>query len=644
MIKDIMAENERALPNGREMAMLRENFPSCFTADGSFDLERFKEFLSDKVNVTNEGYELKFLGKNYARLLASLDTMTVVVPDEVHNAQPENANSQNVFITGDNLDALTHLQKAYSYGIKCIFIDPPYNTGTDGFIYSDSFNFSDEELSTKLSISLEQAQRILQLTKRGSASHSAWLTFMLPRLLKARDLLADDGAIFITIDDNEYANLKCLCDEIFSEGNFLGTFIWHKKLTGGYDNDNVNTQHDYILTYARNIDHFSVNLRSEDSKYKLVDEKTGKKFKWDSLWNVGGLTYSKSLDYPIKAPDGSDIWPIGERGVAFWLWSAEHVERNRDELKFSKDKDGTWKVYKKVYASDGLIPGTITLLDKKKVGGNTNASDEIKALFDNNKVFDYPKPTALLKNLIDRIVVDGDTILDFFAGSASTADAVMQLSLEPGHQGLRFIMVQLPEKIYETVNGKEVPLQKKAAVAAFKMGLRTIDQIGMERIKRAAARIRREHPDITADLGFRHYTLVEPEGTTLDRLESFNPSGNESLAVVNTILDDFGVPTVLATWLVRDGYGFTTAAEAVDFADYMGYRMDKHLYLISPDLSDAAITAIADRFELDSSFNPENVVLFGYSFTWTEIESLKINLARLRGSEKNLRINFDIRY
>ena len=200
MIKDILTMNECAAPNSREIAVLREHFPACFKDDGSFDIERFKESLTDKVNITHEGYELRFLGKNYARLLASLDTTTVVVPDEIHNAEPENVASENIYISGDNLDALKHLLKSYSGKVKCIYIDPPYNTGSDGFIYNDNFNFTTEELSEKLSISEEQAQRILDLTKRGSASHSAWLMFLYPRLLLARDLLTKDGVILISID------------------------------------------------------------------------------------------------------------------------------------------------------------------------------------------------------------------------------------------------------------------------------------------------------------------------------------------------------------------------------------------------------------------------------------------------------------
>lgn len=178
MIKGIMAANESVAPNSREMDILKEYFPSCFHSDGSFDLTRFQEFLNDKVAVAHEGYELKFLGKNYARLLASVDTTTVIVPDEEHNSKPENAHSENIYISGDNLDGLKHLLKSYSRKVKCIYIDPPYNTGKDDFAYNDSFDFSVEELSEKLSISEEDAKRIIDLTKRGSSSHSAWLLFM----------------------------------------------------------------------------------------------------------------------------------------------------------------------------------------------------------------------------------------------------------------------------------------------------------------------------------------------------------------------------------------------------------------------------------------------------------------------------------
>lgn len=274
MIKDIISANERVTLNGKEMSVLRENFPACFRADGSFDITRFSEFLKDKIDISHEGYELKFLGKNYAKMLASLDTETVIVPDEAHNSLPENINSENVYISGDNLDGLKHLLKSYAGQVKCIYIDPPYNTGSDGFVYNDKFNFTVEELVEKLSIDEEQAQRILDLTNRGSASHSAWLMFMYPRLQLAKGLLSKDGVIFISIDDNEQGNLKLVCDDIFGEQNFAGQIAVVNNLKGRNDRANIATTHEYLLMYvSENFVSGGLPLTDEQKKqYKYTDE------------------------------------------------------------------------------------------------------------------------------------------------------------------------------------------------------------------------------------------------------------------------------------------------------------------------------------------------------------------------------------
>jgi len=313
-----------------------------------------------------------------------------------------------LIIKGNNLLALHSLKKQFTRKIKLIYIDPPYNTGNDGFKYNDNFN------------------------------HSTWLTFMKNRLEVAKELLRDDGVIFVSIDDNQQAYLKILMDEIFDKDNFIGQFIWYKKLTGGYDNKHLNTQHEYITFYAKNKNHLEIILEKKESKYVLVDE-NGKKFKWDSLWNIGGLTYSKTLDYPITAPDGTEIWPLGKKGEAFWLWSKDKVEKERDKLKFSQDKSGKWRVHKKVYASDGIIPGS--MLQKEIVGGNTNSSSEIKKLFDGDKVFDYAKTKNLLKYLFARIIKNNDIVLDYHAGSGTTAHAVLELNKEDGGNR-KFIMVE----------------------------------------------------------------------------------------------------------------------------------------------------------------------------------------------------------
>ena len=244
MIKDILDRNAEITLNSKKVEALRQLFPACFKADGTFDIEQFTEVLKDEVNLTDESYSLDFLGKDYANLLASVDTETVIVPDLEHNGKPENINSENIYISGDNLDALKHLLKSYAGQVKCIYIDPPYNTGSDGFVYNDKFQFTSEQLQKRLSIDEDKAQRILDMTSRGSSSHSAWLMFMSPRLQLARELLSKDGVIFISIDDNEQANLKLLCDYVFGEENFVGTVIWNNAT----DNNptNIAMEHEYI--------------------------------------------------------------------------------------------------------------------------------------------------------------------------------------------------------------------------------------------------------------------------------------------------------------------------------------------------------------------------------------------------------------
>lgn len=657
MIKDIMAANESVAPNSREMDILKEYFPSCFHSDGSFDLTRFQEFLNDKVAVAHEGYELKFLGKNYARLLASVDTTTVIVPDEEHNSKPENAHSENIYISGDNLDGLKHLLKSYSRKVKCIYIDPPYNTGKDDFAYNDSFDFSVEELSEKLSISEEDAKRIIDLTKRGSSSHSAWLLFMYPRLLLARDLLTSDGVILVSIDDNEQANLKLILDDVFGEENLVGTIVW-KNAT---DNNptNISIEHEYIVCFARKKESLPSIWKSHLSDMKNVileveatllhrygNDKDAIQREYSTWYtenksqlgklegykfcDTGGVyAGSRSVHNPGKRGYYYDvIHPITGKPCTPPLMGYRFPQESmrlliaQDRIIYGEDENKIIELKQYLRDYEDKLSSVISL-------DGRSGANIIRTLFDNINVFKNPKTPYILEEILSFVISDNDIVLDFFSGSATTAHAIMNMNVSDNGNRI-YIMVQLPE------------LVKKDGEGA-KAGYRTIDQIGMERILRASKKIKEDAPDTTADLGFRHFTLAEPSGTTLDKLEEFLPDDN-GMYVANTILEDFGVPTVLATWLVRDGYGFTAPVEAIDFAGYTGYYMGKHLYLINQDLSNEAITAIMEKYETDGSFNPENVVLFGYSFKWTEMESLKTNLARLRDTEKNLRINYDIRY
>ena len=635
MIKDILRKNEIMTPNSREIAVLREHFPACFKSDGSFDFERFRGFLNDKLTVTHEGYELKFLGKNYARLLASAETTTVIVPDEIHNSKPENTNSENIYISGDNLDGLKHLLKSYSRQVKCIYIDPPYNTGSDGFVYNDSFNFSAEELSEKLSISEEQAQRVLDLTKRGSASHSAWLMFMYPRLLLARDLLANEGVVFISIDSNELSNLKLLCDDVFGEENALTVITRSTGTPTGGGFDIFVNETDYVVGYARNaakVKIFGLEMSEEDASIYNETDENGRRYLTRTLRRTGGEDRREdrpTMYYPVTAPDGTEVFPVGPTGYeSRWICGYDtYCDLLEDGMIEWKKQGDIWTVYQRFYLEGRQKqPGNLWTA----IEGNKKATRQIRSLFGTKKVFETAKPLELLTKLITLSCESNDIVVDFFSGSATTAHAVMQLNA--ADKGTRkFIAVQWAEAVRE---GSE----------AEKAGFTTIDQIGIERIIRAAAAIRETGrlTPIEIDLGFKHYTLAEPSQNTLDKLEKFDP--DDSTLVASDLLTEFGKTAVLATWLNHDGYGLTTGPEELNFAGYKGYFIGKHLYLIDEHLSNEAIEAILTRIETNGDFNPENIVLFGYSFLWTEREALQINLKRLKATEKNLRVNFDIRY
>ena len=678
MIKDIINSNEAVLPNTKQIEVLKENFPACFKEDGSFDIERFKEYLNDSFMVTNEGYELKFLGKNYARLLTSVDTTTVVVPDEEHNNKPENKDSQNIYISGDNLDGLKQLLKSYQGKVKCIYIDPPYNTGSDGFVYNDNFNFTIEELATKLSIDEEDAKRILDLTKRGSASHSAWLMFMYPRLLLAKDLLTNDGVIFISIDDNECHNLKLLCDDVFLEENFVAELTWEKKKKGSYLANDITNIKESIVVYSRNKLSFNGligEINTNEETYPCINASNGrdvrhipagimskyreKNFTMKAGEIISDTTMNLVLKSDLVIKDGIlvqnlDIegnWRYGQDAMAEYAKKGElyitqdlYLRRIVNEPRYKGLKDLLLRLGENE-ESGYSYSFDANNLQASGWGSNEDADEEQRILFGEQGLMTYPKPVLLMMKLLTSVRDERMTICDFFSGSGTTAEAVMRLNANRNKH--RFIMIQLPEdldKSYVSASGDEKKRIKKLVnYLDSNNRVHKLDQLGIERIIRSAKMIKEENPDTTADLGFKHYTLEEPNRTTLDKLEKFVPE-DQGMVLTNDILTDFGTQTVLTTWLVRDGYGFNADVKAIDFEGYIGYYIDKHLYLIDANITDAAIAAIVDKYEMDGNFNAENVVIFGYSFIWTKTEELKMNLARLKDTEKNLRINFDIRY
>lgn len=560
--------------------------------------------------------------------------------------------SENMIIHGDNLEALKSLLPKYEGRVKCIYIDPPYNTGSDGFVYNDNFHFTAEELAEKLSIDDEQAQRILDLTKRGSASHSAWLMFMYPRLLLARDLLTDDGVIFISIDDNEQANCKLICDDVFGEENKIAVIANVNNPKGRSDDEFIATAHEYICIYAKNSERTGwsgfeptetitkrYNKKTTDGKlFRDIDlRKTGENDLREDRPNLFYYFYYNEETgdfYPSKENEIKDgyiqIKPLREdERDGNWRWELNTALKNIADIypKYMPVRK-IWGVMQKDYLDNRGMVKPVSAWAYKDVNSERGTENFVDLGFD-KKVFPKPKPLGTILRCLALASRKDSLIVDFFSGSATSAHAVMAQNIKD-NGNRKFVMIQVPELV-------------KANSEAEKEGYSTIDQIGMERIKRAAAKLKAEYPDTTTDLGFKHFTLQETQQETLDKLEDFIPE-EQGMFIDNDILSDFGVPTVLTTWLVRDGYGFTAPVQRLAFADYHGYYMDKHLYLLDAEISKDAIAAIADKFETDGSFNPENIVIFGYSFSWTALEELKVNLARLKATEKNLHLNFDVRY
>lgn len=673
MIKEIIAQNEEAYAGKKEMAVLKAYFPQCFTVEGEFDIEKFRASLPEGTKVVDETMGFNFLGKNYARMLTNMDTTTLIRPDAEHNAKPENANSKNVYISGDNLDALQHLVKSYAGQVKVIYIDPPYNTGSDGFVYNDKFTFSVEGLAKRLDVSPERASRILSMTKRGSASHAAWLTFMLPRLSFARDLLTKDGVIFISIDENEVAYLKYLCNDIFGEDNFAGEIVW--KNSSKNDESYVSIQHEYILVYVKSKEHNLGNWiepkQGTDEIFAAFEnfkEKCGND--WKAIHEEALVWYRQFRESNPIYDNKHYNW-MDERGVYFasdisgpnpgqYVYEVIHPQTGKP----CKMPANGWR-FEKSEMENRIKNGLIHFpVDEKTIPNNKTylkdtlnqsltsltyrdgrvASKNLTALMGSN-CFSNPKDSDIIAKLLLAVGVDtGDIVVDFFSGSATTAESVM--SLEKNGKQISFVLVQIQEDLDKSLQrstGKGKTIVRNAINLCDELSVpHTIDQIGMERIKRAAKKIKDENPLFAGDLGFKHYILEEAKEDVLLKMDKFDPT-KELFTTITA--DDFGVDTVLRTWLVADGYGLTEDAEEINLDGYKAYYKENHLYMINPDdnFSPGSIVALMDKYN-GEEFSPQNIVIFGYSFGFTHREELQKNLRALKDGNKSLTVNIDIRY
>lgn len=640
MLRDIIEQNEEVKVNSREVQLLKEHFGGCFNNEGKFDLEKFRAMIGDEINIVEENQGFNFLGKSYARMIANQESLTVIRPDDEHNRKPENRDSENIYISGDNLDALKHLCKSYSGQVKCIYIDPPYNTGSDGFVYNDNFTFNAEELKAKLGINQEQAEHILDMKKSTSASDAAWLTFMLPRLELAKDMLAKDGVIFISIDDNEQANLKLLCDEIFGVENFLANLTRRTKSGGGSAADAFAVENDYILAYARDAEQLgSLYIPYTDEylkRYKEEDE-IGRFF-WDTM----SRSCTGTKPYQIEAPDGTMLDGNWFKSEATYL-----KDKDAGDTRIIKKSDGTWSVQFKQRIAEGKKLRSILIeefIRKDLLGNEFKSTQEDLEKLGMGGLFSNPKTVFLLNYLLQLISGDDNYIMDFFSGSATTAEAVLQSNIALTKKN-HFIMIQLPEDLDESVQrttgATQATLERDINFLEENHYPHSLDFIGFERIKRAAKQIAEANPLFKGDLGFKHYTLESFEPDTIDRLYDFDMNANMN---DNDILSKFGAQTVLTTWLCRDGYGLNPKVSEVKLKDYTAYLCGKHLYLLDADFYQEEMAELIDKMaDTKQNFNPDVIVVFGYGMGYSTRLMLDKNLRALADARGN-KITLDVRY
>ncbi|ETD73047.1 type III restriction-modification system methyltransferase [Pelistega indica] len=593
-------ENQEFLTNKNErLALLKQHFPNCFDKHGAFLPEKMAEILqSDGIKAQKESYSLNWLGKSYAKMLKDTLPETLLAENIEHNQKPENANSENLLIQGDNLEVLKYLKHAYKNQIKMIYIDPPYNTGSDGFVYQDDRKFTPEQLVELGCMDLEEAQRVLEFTSKKSNSHSAWLTFMYPRLYIARELLRDDGVIFISIDDNEQAQLKLLCDEVFGEENFVGSFIWNNKYTVSNDTD-ISYQHEYILCYSKSRTIFSLNLleRTEKQNKDYKNRDNDPKGAWKAT-PIHARSGTENGIYTIEFSNGI-TWtaPTGR----YPRYSKARLQELYEEGALYFNKNGG--VDKKTYLSEvrnGVTCGT--LWGYEEVGHSHGNNEEVADLLGKG-IFNDPKGITLLKRILQLATssTDNHLILDFFSGSGTTAHSVMDMNKDDkGNR--RFICIQIPEK---------------SKAEAIKAGYPTIFDITKARIEKATAKIQAENPNYSGDFGFKifqtepNFSFAEIDGfqTALDT--DFNPTQTELPNTQNAMLSDEQLHTLLTTWRVYDGSRLTENVQTIDLAGYTAYYCRQHLYLLESGFGSDNVKALIERLDNEPKFIPERVVLFG---------------------------------
>ena len=563
-------------------------FPDCVTETVDersgqpkhlIDFEKLKQNLSDSVmSERAERYQFTWPDKSKAILLANSPINATLRPCREDSVDFDN--TQNLYIEGDNLDVLKCLKETYLHKVKMIYIDPPYNTGND-FVYEDDFAQSSEEYLANSGQFDEQGYRMFTNAESNGRFHTDWLNMIYPRLKVARDLLTDDGVIFISIDDNEVENLRKVCDEVFGEQNFIAALIWERAFAPKNDAKFISSSHDYIVMCAKRIENFKIGRleRTQEANARYSNPDNDPR----GVWTSGDMlvkTYNKSCDYPITTPSGKIVNPVPGR---CWRFSEESfLEKVKDNrIWFGPEGNGVPRVkrFLSELKFEGMAPTSI--LFHKEVGHSQEGSKEVTALFGDKGVFDGPKPVRLLQRLLTLANLDDNSIiLDFFSGSASTAHAVMKMNVEKDKH-CSFVMVQLPEHISE---------KKK------EQGYETVCEIGKERIRRAGKKIKEESPLTTQDLdtGFR---VLKLDSTNMQNIY-YSPkdiSQADLFSQVDNVKPDRTGEDLLFQVMLELGATLDSKIETTTVAGKTIYNVAEG-YLVAcfdPDVTDDVVKAIA---------------------------------------------------
>jgi adenine-specific DNA-methyltransferase len=613
-----------------QKANLKQIFPEVFNED-KIDFDKLKRTLGEEFDTGEERFGMTWPGKNDCFRVIQEPSIATLKPCKQESVDWDN--TENLFIEGDNLEVLKLLQRSYYGKVKMIYIDPPYNTGNQ-FIYPDKYS---ESLETYLAYTGQidvEGVKFSTNTEAEGRFHSKWMNMMYPRLFLAKNLLKENGIIFISIDDNEASNLKKLCDEIFGEENFIDTICWKKKYGGGAKEKYLVSVHEYILLYAKNkIDLPEILVEFDPKKarrfYKYKDEKfeTLGYYRTHPLEAVKSFDIRDNLRFPVIAPDGTEVYPKRQ-----WRWSKERFEEalSKDEVIFSKNKDGEWVLSSKQYLNDESGERRKTkaqsLIDDIFTQEGTK---EIVDIFGDAKIFPFPKPNRLTKKLLEiGGLSKNDIILDFFSGSCTTAQATLELNKEDGINR-NFIMVQLPE-----------PCEKNSE--AYEAGYKTISAIGKERIHHVIKKIKEvqtselkdaegtlpglEEERVDLDLGFRVFKLEKSNFNIWDGTvsEEGDVEGQLELAI-NHINTDSSDEDILYEILLKSGFELTTKIKELNLVGKKVYSIADNALLIclERNLIKEVITEMA-------RLQPARVVCLDIGFA--DNDQLKTNAVQIMKS------------